>query len=227
MLISPACDNIAENEVWQSLMRSSNVTELIFCTALMLSSNVFAFADDSSPISESALKSIYKSANMAHKAARDLDAEANRHAVLESWNGLFGAASPAYGYGYQNYDSFDMMPVNAPLATDFSEGNLLPPRPDVVNQLYSQLNDSMTELASECQKITIPDKANSDLKVQWSILQQQLSTAQKDQVDLSKVIHDQVILQEPFINGTRKMLADVNGIESVLKQLEKHAKHQN
>lgn len=208
-------------------MRSKYVSKLIFCAALLLPCHSFAIADDPTPITEPALKSMYQSADKVHKAARDLDAEANRHAVLESWNGLFGASTPAYGNGYQNYDSFDMMPVNAPLATDFSQGNLLPPRPDVVNQIYNQLNESMTALTTESQKISVPENANSDLKVQWSIFQQQLAAAQSDQNNLKKIIQDQVILQEPFMNGSKKMLDDINGIESVLKQLEKHAKHLN
>lgn len=206
-------------------MRSVNVIELILGAVLAVTLSVGAFADDGTPITESALRSLYQSAEKVHKIARDLDAEANRHAVLESWNGMFGAAPPSMLFPYTNYSADAMMPINTPLATDLSQGELLPPRQDIASKLYVQLNDAMNELLSGSQQIIIPDKANSELKVQWSILQQQLAAAQKDQADMGKVIHDQVIQQEAFMNATKKMLSDSNGIDSVLKQVEKHAKH--
>jgi hypothetical protein len=205
-------------------MRSLNVIELILSAVLALCSTG-AYADEGTPITESALKSLYQSAEKVHKIARDLDAEANRHAVLESWNGMFGSAPPSMLFPYTNYSSDAMMPINTPLATDLSPGELLPPRPDIANKRFAQLSDAMNELTTGSQKISIPDKANSDLKVQWSILQQQLVSAQKDQTDIGKIIQDQVIEQEPFMDATKKMLSDANGIDSVLKQVEKHAKH--
>ena len=208
-------------------MRSVDVSKLILAAALALIVPGCALADDTSAITETALKGMYQSAEQLHKVARDLDAEANRHAVLESFNGMFGSAPPSMLFPYQNYSADAMMPIDTSLATDYSQGNLVPPRPDVANQLYNQLNESLMALVSESQKVSVPDNANSDLKVQWSILQQQLAMAQKDQIAIAKIIQDKVILQEPFMDATRKLLTDANSIDSVLKQLEKHAKHLN
>lgn len=174
---------------------------------------------------EDTLGSMEKLADDLHKAAHALDAEANRHAVLEDWNGMFGAGSPAYAFPYQNYSAAAMMPINEGLASDFSQGNLLPPRPEVVNKDFDQFSSQLQQISSQAQTISIPSTAPGELRAQWSILQDQLSSIQKDQTDLAKIVKDQVILQEPFMNSTKKILTESHSIQTVIKEVQKQAKH--
>lgn len=180
----------------------------------------------SSELNEAAVKQLWKTLDGIHKAARELDTEANRHAVLEEWNGMFGAGSPAFAFPYQNYSEADMMPVNSALVTDYSQGNLLPPRPELVKTYFAQLSAGMKDLNNQVQSLTLAPTADSKLKVEWETFISNMQSTQTHLNDLDKIINYDVILQQPFIDTSKKVLDDANGLDSICKHLEKLAKHE-
>lgn len=164
---------------------------------------------------EASLNNVSEAAEQLEKVLKDLDKEMNRHEEIESWNGMFGPTAPLYG----DYSPFDQMPIGPGLSTDFREGPLLEPRPEVVNKDGAAINQNSARVTDALQSTQMPPGVPDTIMVRWQNLQSTSDMVKRDLQKLNAFLQDPDYDQREVSKFVKQYRDDAVGIREQCKKI--------